>query len=43
MPEAGIGVEQLVDEMLETILLTNLNSTTRHKPWKVSADFGGLP
>ena len=35
MPEAGIGIEQLVDEMLDFIAMTDSNSSSQRKPWKV--------
>ena len=37
MPEAEIGVEQLVDELLQYIVLQDSLSTSPNKPWKVGA------
>lgn len=35
MPEAEIGIEQLVDEMLDFFASTASNSSSQQKPWKV--------
>ena len=35
MPEAEIGVEQLVDELLQYIVLQDSLCTGPNKPWKV--------
>jgi hypothetical protein len=35
MPEAEIGVEQLVDELLQFIILQDPLSTSPNRPWKV--------
>lgn len=35
MPEAELGVEQLVDELLQFIILQDSVSTSPNRPWKV--------
>jgi hypothetical protein len=35
MPEAEFGVEQLVDELLQFIILQDSLSTSPNRPWKV--------
>jgi hypothetical protein len=35
MPEAELGVEQLVDELLQFIILHDSLSTSPNRPWKV--------